>query len=62
VRARVRAVLAGLIGYLVERFEVRDLAWAPDGKGLVLIDKDAFVCAFEVQSGEGEDEDEDEEP
>jgi hypothetical protein len=52
----VWGALAGLIDYPTERFEVRDLAWAPDGKGLVLIDKDAFVCAFEVQSGEGEGE------
>lgn len=32
-----------------EKFETRDLAWAPDGKGLVLLDKDTFCCAFEVE-------------
>jgi hypothetical protein len=30
-------------------FETRDLRWAPDGRGLVLMDKDMFCCAFEVQ-------------
>ncbi|KAF8078745.1 hypothetical protein FPV67DRAFT_1466293 [Lyophyllum atratum] len=33
----------------MEKFETRDLKWAPDGKGLVLLDKDQFCCAFEVQ-------------
>lgn len=32
-----------------EKFETRDLRWAPDGKGFVLLDKDQFCCAFEVQ-------------
>jgi hypothetical protein len=32
-----------------EKFETRDLRWAPDGKGFVLLDRDQFCCAFEVQ-------------
>lgn len=34
---------------ILEKFETRDLKWAPDGKGLVLFDKDMFCCAFEVE-------------
>jgi hypothetical protein len=38
-----------LTGVHIEKFETRDLKWAPDGKGLMLLDKDMFCCAFEVQ-------------
>ena len=31
-----------------EKFEAKDLRWAPDGKGIILIGKDNFCCAFEV--------------
>ncbi|KAH7885892.1 WD repeat-containing protein 8 [Phlebopus sp. FC_14] len=31
------------------KYETRDVRWAPDGKGLVLMDKDTFCCAFEVE-------------
>ncbi|KAI6047767.1 WD repeat-containing protein 8 [Pisolithus marmoratus] len=31
------------------KYETRDIRWAPDGKGLVLMDKDTFCCAFEVE-------------
>jgi hypothetical protein len=34
--------------FLTENFESRDVKWTPDGKGIVLIDKDVFCCAFEV--------------
>ena len=34
-----------------EKFDTRDLKWAPDGKGIVLLDKDTFCCAFEVEDG-----------
>ncbi|OAX44364.1 WD repeat-containing protein 8 [Rhizopogon vinicolor AM-OR11-026] len=33
------------------KFETRDIKWAPDGKGLVLLDKEMFCCAFEVEDG-----------
>ena len=32
-----------------ENFEVRDIKWSPDGKGFVLMGKDVFCCAFEVE-------------
>ncbi|KAG0696051.1 WD repeat-containing protein 8 [Suillus ampliporus] len=31
------------------KFETRNIKWAPDGKGLVLLDKEMFCCAFEVE-------------
>ncbi|KAJ7293460.1 quinon protein alcohol dehydrogenase-like superfamily [Mycena rebaudengoi] len=37
------------IGVPAKNFETRDLKWTPDGKGLVLIDKDVFCCGFEVE-------------
>lgn len=40
-----------------EKFETRDLRWAPDGKGFILLDKDQFCCGFEVQEEEKEKED-----
>ena len=30
-------------------FCTREIRWAPDGKGLILLDKDVFCCAFEVE-------------
>jgi hypothetical protein len=29
-----------------EKFEAKDLRWAPDGKGLALVDKETFCCVF----------------
>lgn len=34
------------------KYETRDVRWAPDGKGMVLMDKDRFCCAFEVEDSE----------
>ncbi|KAG8219715.1 hypothetical protein J3R82DRAFT_683 [Butyriboletus roseoflavus] len=31
------------------KYETKDVRWAPDGKGMVLMDKDRFCCAFEVE-------------
>ena len=31
-----------------EKFETKDMRWAPDGKGFILFGKDQFCCAFEV--------------
>ena len=40
---------------LPEQFETREIQWSPDGKGLALLDKDTFCCAFEVEDeGDGE--------
>jgi hypothetical protein len=41
--------MAECIGVPIARFGVRDLSWSPDGKGLVLVDKETFCCAFEVE-------------
>ncbi|OBZ73284.1 WD repeat-containing protein WRAP73 [Grifola frondosa] len=49
--------VAECVGVPAQKFETRDVRWAPDGKGLVLLDRDTFCCAFEVeedgQVGEG---------
>ncbi|KIM66308.1 hypothetical protein SCLCIDRAFT_1153469 [Scleroderma citrinum Foug A] len=37
-----------------KKYETKDVRWAPDGNGLVLMDKDTFCCAFEVE-GNGSD-------
>ncbi|TFK77216.1 WD repeat-containing protein 8 [Pluteus cervinus] len=44
--------MAECIGIPAKRFEHRDFKWAPDGKGLILLDKEQFCCAFEVEEGE----------
>ncbi len=33
---------------ILEKFETKDIRWAPDGKGFILFGKDQFCCAFEV--------------
>ncbi|TDL28690.1 WD repeat-containing protein 8 [Rickenella mellea] len=43
--------VAECIGIPAKQFQVRDLKWAPDGKGLILLDKDTFCGAFEVEDG-----------
>ena len=43
-----------LANIVAEKFEARDVRWAPDGKGLVLVDRDTFCCAFEVEDAEDE--------
>jgi hypothetical protein len=35
-----------------DEFETRDIRWVPDGKGLVLLDKETFCCAFEVEDAD----------
>jgi hypothetical protein len=32
------------------KFACRDIRWSPDGRGLILMDKDMFCAAFEVES------------
>ena len=34
---------------------IQDVQWAPDGKGILLIDKHVFCCAFEVENDEPAD-------
>lgn len=38
-----------LTAAMIEQFETRDLKWSPDGKGLVLLDRETFCCAFEIE-------------
>ncbi|KAF8912983.1 WD repeat-containing protein 8 [Gymnopilus junonius] len=45
--------MAECIGVPAKKFETRDLSWAPDGKGLILLGKDQFCCAFEVIESDG---------
>jgi hypothetical protein len=47
-----RGEMAECVAIPSQKFACRDLKWAPDGKGLVLLDKDAFCCAFEVEDEE----------
>ncbi|RDX44321.1 WD repeat-containing protein 8 [Lentinus brumalis] len=51
------AEVAECVGVPAQKFETRDLKWAPDGKGMILVDRETFCCAFEVeeegQNGEG---------
>ncbi|KAJ7492739.1 quinon protein alcohol dehydrogenase-like superfamily [Mycena latifolia] len=41
--------MAECIGVPAKNFATRDLKWTPDGKGALLVDKDVFCCAFEVE-------------
>jgi hypothetical protein len=34
------------------QFESRVIRWSPDGKGMALLDRDTFCCAFEVADSE----------
>ncbi|KAH9939670.1 YVTN repeat-like/Quino protein amine dehydrogenase [Epithele typhae] len=49
------AEVAECVGVPAQKFETRDVAWAPDGKGMVLFDRETFCCAFEVEEdGQGD--------
>ncbi|KAK0198238.1 WD repeat-containing protein 8 [Armillaria mellea] len=41
--------IAECVGVPAKNFDTRDMRWAPDGKGLILLDKETFCCAFEVE-------------
>jgi len=41
--------MAECVGIPAKKFDARDVRWAPDGKGLLLIDRETFCCAFEVE-------------
>ncbi|TFK36832.1 WD repeat-containing protein 8 [Crucibulum laeve] len=43
--------MAECIGVPAKKFETRDLRWGPDGKGFILLGKEQFCCAFEVEGG-----------
>ncbi|KAJ3548329.1 hypothetical protein NMY22_g1298 [Coprinellus aureogranulatus] len=44
--------MAECIGVPAKKFDTRDVRWAPDGKGFILLDRDQFCCAFEVEDEE----------
>lgn len=33
---------------MIVQFENRAIRWSPDGKGVALLGRDTFCCAFEV--------------
>jgi len=41
--------VAECVGVPTDQFNARDIRWSPDGKGLVLVDRETFCCAFEVE-------------
>ncbi|THU93629.1 YVTN repeat-like/Quino protein amine dehydrogenase [Dendrothele bispora CBS 962.96] len=43
-----REGMAECVGVPAKKFDTRNIHWAPDGKGLLLLDKEMFCCAFEV--------------
>ncbi|KAL5641245.1 hypothetical protein ACGC1H_001658 [Rhizoctonia solani] len=45
---------AECIGVPGQEMAVRDVRWAPDGRGILLVDTNAYCCAFEVEDeGQG---------
>lgn len=44
--------VAECVGVPARKFAAHTLRWAPDGRGLVLMDRETFCCAFEVEEGE----------
>jgi hypothetical protein len=42
-------ILSLLFNHPIEKFEARDVHWAPDGKGLLLLDRETFCSAFEAE-------------
>lgn len=43
--------VAECVGVPARKFAACALRWAPDGRGLVLLDRETFCCAFEVEEG-----------
>ena len=41
---------------ITARFENRVIRWSPDGKGMALLDRDTFCCAFEVTDSDISDD------
>lgn len=44
--------MAECVGIPAEKFDCRELKWSPVGKGLLLMSKDMFCCAFDVEEEE----------
>lgn len=43
-----------LTNLLIAQFENRVIRWSPDGKGVALLGRDTFCCAFEVTNADDE--------
>ncbi|KAH9838777.1 YVTN repeat-like/Quino protein amine dehydrogenase [Rhodofomes roseus] len=46
--------VAECVGVPARKFAAGALRWAPDGRGLVLLDRETFCCAFEVEEEAGD--------
>ncbi|EJD52767.1 YVTN repeat-like/Quino protein amine dehydrogenase [Auricularia subglabra TFB-10046 SS5] len=44
--------IAECIAIPAKKFLAREVRWAPDGKGIIVLDKDVFCCAYEVEAGD----------
>ncbi|KZT01911.1 YVTN repeat-like/Quino protein amine dehydrogenase [Laetiporus sulphureus 93-53] len=47
--------VAECVGVPAERFSTHSIRWAPDGRGLILLDRDTFCCAFEVEDADNQE-------
>ena len=52
--------VSNAIAFITEQFDTRDFRWSPDGRGLILLDRDSFCCAFQVEEDPLEDQEEQE--
>jgi len=41
--------MAECIAVPAQKFQTKNVSWAPDGKGMLLFDRDTFCCAFEAE-------------
>ncbi|GJE94941.1 WD40 repeat domain-containing protein [Phanerochaete sordida] len=48
--------VAECVGVPAQSFNAKDIRWSPDGKGLVLLSKETFCCAFEAEEDAPADE------
>ncbi|PCH34697.1 YVTN repeat-like/Quino protein amine dehydrogenase [Wolfiporia cocos MD-104 SS10] len=44
--------VAECVGVPAKRFATHYLRWAPDGRGMILYDRETFCCAFEVEEAD----------
>lgn len=51
--------VAECVGVPTQSFSAKDVRWSPDGKGLILLSKDTFCCAFEAEEDVPAEEPED---
>lgn len=44
--------VAECVGVPAKKFATHSIRWAPDGRGLILMDRETFCCAFEVEDAD----------